>query len=422
MKTGCLFFAAFMLIFSACVSKESIVIPAAKPFDHPQLSNLTAQKIQADGDTVAFGKNRKYTKSNIKVVYLEGNPFEMGYAHGKLLKNEIEEQTRIWIYYIKSKSLGTDFGINLLMKRAGAVEEHIPAEYLEELRGISAGSNIDYDILLMANALGTTAYSFSNYGCTSFAYKDKDSEIIRSRNLDYPIPDFFTETVVYIIKPDSGFGFFSINRPGEISCISCMNEMGITIGDHGLYGYSQKTWNKIPPSFLRRKVIQYSKAIDDVEHLFKQYTPYSIKLYLVSSKSGAAVFEMANDKFARIDMEENYLALSNHARVINSTRLVDSLDRLNQANEFLKRNLEPMDVKMAIDLNRTQPISRSEYGNINRHSVIFNSNDLNFWIAKPEEPQKAPACYGTYTGFNLSKELYGQGHDPDPPYFPAKDK
>ena len=102
--------------------------------------------------------------------------------------------------------------------------------------------------------------------------------------------------------------------------------------------------------------------------------------------------------------------------------LSDSLDRLNQANEFFKRNLEPMDVKMAIDLNRTQPISRSEYGNINRHSVIFNSNDLNFWIAKPEEPQKAPACYGTYTGFNLSKELYGQGHDPEPPYFPAKDK
>ena len=37
-------------------------------------------------------------------------------------------------------------------------------------------------------------------------------------------------------------------------------------------------------------------------------------------------------------------------------------------------------------------------------------------------PQKAPACFGTYTGFNLLKELYGQGHDPDPPYFPAKDR
>ncbi len=45
MKTGCLFFAAFMLIFSACVSKESIVIPPAKPFDHPQLSNLAAQTL-----------------------------------------------------------------------------------------------------------------------------------------------------------------------------------------------------------------------------------------------------------------------------------------------------------------------------------------------------------------------------------------
>ncbi len=37
---------------------------------------------------------------------------------------------------------------------------------------------------------------------------------------------------------------------------------------------------------------------------------------LVTSNKGATVFELANDKIARIDMEKNYLALSNHARII----------------------------------------------------------------------------------------------------------
>jgi hypothetical protein len=143
-------------------------------------------------------------------------------------------------------------------------------------------------------------------------------------------------------------------------------------------------------------------------------------LFLVSSKSDAAVFEMANDKFARIDMEDGYLALSNHARELHSSKWDDTIDRLDRANKYLKRNLDSMNVEKAVYLNRTKPISRS--GGRNRHSVIFNSNDLNFWIAKPEEPQKAPACYGKYTGFNLLKELYGEGHDPDPPYFPAKDR
>ena len=108
--------------------------------------------------------------------------------------------------------------------------------------------------------------------------------------------------------------------------------------------------------------------------------------------------------------------------IFASPKWDDTINRLNYANEYLKGNLESMNVEMAINLNRTELISRSNYGNRNRHSVIFNSNDLNFWVAKPEEPQKAPACFGTYTGFNLLKELYGQGHDPDPPYFPAKDR
>ena len=92
MKAGRLIFVAFMLILSACVSKESIVIPPANPFNHPQLLNLSAQEIQAHGDTITFGKNRKYTNDNIKIVYLQGSPFEIGYAHGRLLKKEIEDR------------------------------------------------------------------------------------------------------------------------------------------------------------------------------------------------------------------------------------------------------------------------------------------------------------------------------------------
>ena len=423
MKTGRLIYIAFILIISSCVSKESIEIPPAKPFDHPQLSNLSTQEIQAHGDTIIFGRNKKYTNDNIKIVYLKGSPFEIGYAHGKLMKNEIEDQVKFWLYYGKLRFLGTNYGINIVTERAKEVEQHIPSEYLEELHGISVGSNIDYDTLLFINTLSTTAYSFIGHGCTSFAFKDKQSNIVRSRNVDWPTgstKDFVSGETVYIVKPDSGFGFISVNRPGWIDCMTGMNETGLTIGDHGVFGFRHKTWNKIPHTFLNRKIVQYSRTIDDAEDQFKQHKPYTIAAFLVSSKSDAAVFEMANDKFARIDMEDGYLALSNHARVINSTKGDDSVDRLNQANEFLKRNLDSMNVEKAVFLNRTKPISRS--GGRNRHSVIFNSNDLNFWIAKPEEPQKAPACYGTYTGFNLLKELYGQGYDPDPQFFPAIDK
>ena len=214
MKAGRLFFVSFILILSACVSKESIVIPPAKPFNHPQLLNLSTQEIQANGDTIIFGKNKKYTNKNLKIVYLQGSPFEIGYAHGKLLKQEIEDQAKIMIYTIKSRFLGTDIGINQMTERANQVEKHIPAEYLEELHGISVGSNLDYDTLLMINALYTTARSF--YGCTSFAFKYQQSNIIRSRNLDWATDSFgesFTGMVIYIVKPHSGYGSFCIIDP-----------------------------------------------------------------------------------------------------------------------------------------------------------------------------------------------------------------
>ena len=86
MKAQRLIFIVCILILSACVSKESIVIPPAKPFNHPQLFNLSTQEMQANGDTIIFGKNKKYTNDNIKIVYLQGSPFEIGYAHGKLMK------------------------------------------------------------------------------------------------------------------------------------------------------------------------------------------------------------------------------------------------------------------------------------------------------------------------------------------------
>ena len=99
MKSGCVIFIAFICFLSACVSRESIVIPAAKPFEHPQLKNLSSQSIAAENDTIKFGESKKYVVDNIKIVSLKGSPFEIGYAHGKLLKEEIEE-------YLKSLPSG----------------------------------------------------------------------------------------------------------------------------------------------------------------------------------------------------------------------------------------------------------------------------------------------------------------------------
>ena len=419
MKSGRVAFIAFIFVLSACVSRESIVIPAAKPFDHPQLKNLSSQSITVENDIIKFGESQKYAVNNIKIVSLKGSPFETGYAHGILLKEEITEYLKYYIHMIKSYSFGTDFGVNLMMKRAKVVEKNIPAEYLEELHGISAGSKIDYDLLLMLNTLPTTAKSFA---CSSFAFKDKDSKIIHSRGFDFLLPKFLPGRVLFVIKPTRGYGFFCVERPGMISGWTGMNEMGITFGLHALYGYSQETWDTIPYNILRRKILQYSDTIDDVEKIVKQQNIYPIALWMVSSKTGATVFELANDKFARIDMDKNYLALSNHARTLNSSRYQSTKERLSYLNEYLEKNSDTMTIEKAIELNRASIISRPDSKYKNEHSIIFSANDLWFWVAMSRKQRIEPACYGAYTGFNLSELINGHGKSPEPANFPEMPK
>jgi hypothetical protein len=111
----------FVIIISACVSKEAIVIPPAKTFEHSQLENLSSQTIKTENDTIKFRENKKYEINNIKFVSLRGSPYEIGYAHGKILKEEIAEYLKYYVCIIKSRSLGTDIGVDLMNKRAKIV-------------------------------------------------------------------------------------------------------------------------------------------------------------------------------------------------------------------------------------------------------------------------------------------------------------
>jgi len=49
------------------MSKESIVIPPAKPIDNPQLENLSSQTIKIENGTAKFGENKKYFINGIKI-------------------------------------------------------------------------------------------------------------------------------------------------------------------------------------------------------------------------------------------------------------------------------------------------------------------------------------------------------------------
>jgi hypothetical protein len=107
---------------------------------------------------------------------------------------------------------------------------------------------------------------------------------------------------------------------------------------------------------------------------------YPVRLLFVSSKKSAFFFEMANNEMARINIKEGYLAMTNYAGTIPSKNITNpSVKRLDLGNNFLKENLEDLNIEKAINLVRTFRITWYWNPTVhNRQSLIFSPAALNF--------------------------------------------
>ena len=396
-----LLFSVVTLVISGCGPKKIYV------------QDLLNQPIEEAGN---FNRSKKYIKAGITVVYLTGSPYEIGLAHGKLCKNEILTANKSFLDIYEKVSLDPQ---NKWLEVSKQLEKHIPEEYLEEMRGIANGADIEYDKILFLNTL--TTISMGNR-CFAFAFKETNSKVVTFRQIDEPRKSpLYKNMILYIIKPQKGYGFAAILNPGWIDGESGINEKGITVSQNNIH-IRQTEWEIMPITQLSRQMLQYSKTIDEAEQLLEKQQVFPARLLFVSSKESASIFEIANKEKARIDMENGYLTLANHACVIPSKNVrKSSTRRLDFGNKFLQENFKEMEKKKALELVRSSRISwRWNLGVHNRQSFIFSPSDLDFWIAIPPDSNFTPASYGPYIGFNLRHELYDSGDEANPKSFPAK--
>jgi len=361
-----------------------------------------------------FKSSKKYTKAGITVVYLSGSPYEIGLAHGKLCREEILEINRPIFELFDNMTEESKHW----WSKAEDLEKQIPAEYIAEMHGIADGSDIEYNKILFLNTVSTIS---EGRGCFAFSYRDKDSKIITFRQGDMPTDTFLHKKILlYIIKPEKGHGFAAILNPGWVDGESGINEKGVTVSQNNI-SIAQKEWGVMPITILSRYILQYSKTIEEADHLLNTQKKYPARLLFVSSPKSAVVFEIANSDKARLDMKNGYLATANHARIIPSEPVSgSSYSRLEYADQFLLKNVSSMNFDKGIELVRSNKISRRwTRGVQNILSYIFSPSTLDLWIAIAPDSNYIPASYGPFVGFNLMHELYGSGEKPNPDSFPA---
>ena len=133
----------------------------------------------------------------------------------------------------------------------------------------------------------------------------------------------------------------------------------------------------------------------------------------MTAGESAYVYEVDGVNIHRTEMQDGILVLTNHGRNLNPRDASQSsLERYDFATRFVAENAGRMDLARLIKLNRSKIISSYEQVSsvVNLHSVIFEPEALNFWVAV----DSPPATEGRWVGFNLTKDLYGYGKGPEP--------
>ncbi len=403
----------FGLIFTinllfGCASKEHIQVSESDPLPHPKLAQMRSLSIEEKDGVTYFGQSKKYNKRGVTVVVLKGEPYEMGYAHGVLLKDEIKPFYQKALNWMKNRSFGTSTLENTLRDRAKTVEQYIPEKYISELKGLAAGSGLSYDVILMLNTASTTAKA---YYCTSVAMKTPEGRIIRSRSAEGTLGRMLRPVVLFIYQPSQGYAHASVTVPGVIGVWTAMNETGLNFGDHSIYK-SPNDWKGIPNEILNRKLLENANSVEKVGEILKEVPRSRPWMHMVTDAKKARIYEYDSENIAYKDMGENGLVLTNYTHVLKIGVPYRCM-RYSSASNFIRNNQHQMDIGKLVELNRNAYISRvSEYSqNYDSHSLaIFIPETLDFWIAV----DPPPASRGRWVGFNLKRELEGSGQEPHP--------
>ena len=82
------------------------------------------------------------------ILHLKGSPYERGYQHGRLLKTMIQRNIST---FLDNKQIAVDGRTQKFIENLPSLMKFIPSHFLEEMKGVSDGSGIAMDKILLLN-------------------------------------------------------------------------------------------------------------------------------------------------------------------------------------------------------------------------------------------------------------------------------
>jgi len=194
----------------------------------------------------------------------------------------------------------------------------------------------------------------------------------------------------------------NIRWPGFIGVGTGMNKEGLTL-ENNLSSSGDKTLDGMPISFIYREVLQYSNnLVEAIDIICQAYRTNGYNVLLGDGKNLNAVAIEISDSYCKVfwagdpaeDIEPHY-NIPNAVRRTN--HYIDpelaatqrspydprvawnwSWNRYDTLTQLIEDNYGNITAEMSIEFLRTPPVAWAE---INLQSMVFDSTDLELWVA-----------------------------------------
>ncbi|HEY9622245.1 MAG TPA: C45 family peptidase [Crinalium sp.] len=395
---------------------------------------------------------RREDRGNVKVVWLQGSPYEMGYQHGQLLHDEIAALPRWFITSLKvfAKHLGlarfakrrsfqdiieesnglaaatADLGLTVESCLAIALADVFQA-FLRDALPVLLNYNVDVRQWFPAVDLGCSQVFVTHRATT-------DGRLYHGNNLDCPrkpIQYWLKHTTVFVRQPNRGIPHVSIAIPGAIWPNSGLNAAGISLAFNTahpgrLSEFSLKGRSHVQ---IMAQILQYARSYSDAKRFMASQTHLVSGLIAVADGKSkqAGVFETTAQQTAIRELDETgVLYVTNHFVTPEMKSRDQTPPRLSSTTRYdrFRQMLDPHGLHSCygkIDLNEMMQILRDRINpytlresplemyddnasiatNGVLRQVIFDPANLCFWIATGDVPVAA----NPFTAFSLAELL-----------------
>ena len=197
----------------------------------------------------------------IMVLKVWGTPYEMGLAHGQLLKKEVNTHVPNLIRLMSEKSGQPVSALDAVYQ---ATRPYIADYYTEELKGLAEGSGLTLQDMIRANLIGEA----SEWHCSLFGAWGKataaNGHLYQLRALDYEVhANIQKYPVIVVYFPENGHPFANITWSGVVGCISGISSERLAISEIGDdYDKENDSFAGIPFMFLLRDILQFDTSLE----------------------------------------------------------------------------------------------------------------------------------------------------------------